>query len=358
MTIHLDLGRAQEVLKAALETQIIQSDPTTEGILEILYGTHKTYKYILVTALLAKATDERINPLSLQAGADLMGAYDARSLCHKVFVPFERECLSSGLGGSNEPYLNKPARFKQLSLDNAVRAGSDRHILSLLIRLLSSIRTSEEAFNYLGFALRTITNIAEERADIRKISITTDPTLVEVYSFIVDFVDKSFEGETSAIVVGTLEKLYRSALEEGFTVECHKVNQSGSSSNEIGDIDIYKGEDYCYSIEVKDKAFSAHDLEHAFKKIIENGGVKGAFICGPRASFDEDDVFPKLKEYSEEGFLTLFMDIYFYSRFMLFQLDIDNKQAFFESLMATADEMNAKDETIKWIKEIIDKNGY
>lgn len=84
----------------------------------IIKGTHLTYRYILVTALLGKAMNPDVNPLALQSGAELEGACDARSLCHKVIVPLERVLLNRSLGGSNEPFLNKPARFPSVSTDS------------------------------------------------------------------------------------------------------------------------------------------------------------------------------------------------------------------------------------------------
>lgn len=87
----------------------------------VLDNTHLTYKYILVTALASKATDDTINPLCLQVKSELPGAYDARSICHGVIVRFDMEVLNKALGGSNEPFLNKPARFPELSTSNAVR---------------------------------------------------------------------------------------------------------------------------------------------------------------------------------------------------------------------------------------------
>ena len=72
----------------------------------VLDNNHLTYKYVLFTALLAKSTDSNINPLCLQKKSTLTGAYDARSLCHKVIVPFEMTTLRKVLGGSNEPFLN------------------------------------------------------------------------------------------------------------------------------------------------------------------------------------------------------------------------------------------------------------
>jgi SacI restriction endonuclease len=126
-----------------------------EPIKTIIQGKHLTFRYLLMTALLAKATNPEVNALALQSGADVPGAYDARSLCHKVVVPIERELLNRALGGSNEPFLNKPARFPTIAPTNAVRAGSDRALLVMLHQMLSAIETAEQAFDALCVAVKS-----------------------------------------------------------------------------------------------------------------------------------------------------------------------------------------------------------
>ena len=353
MAIKFDRSSAEEKLIEAFKNKGICKDENSDSIIEILNGTHKTYKYILVTALLAKACNNKINPLALQAGAPIDGAYDARSLCHKVLVPFERNFLSNALGGSNEPFLNKPARFTHLSMENAVRAGSDKKTLSKLIQVLSSINTSELAAKYLAFSLAVILDIAKEQSKLNEIPLELNPTLLEIYDFINHFISKSNEGETCAIIVGALEKIYHLGLKEDFTVICHKVNQSGASSKEIGDIDVFKRGNYCHSIEVKDKTFTVYDVEHALNKIIENKGTKGAFIFGPRAPHNYREIRTRLLRFEKEKFLTIFMDIRTYSKILLFQSNIAEKRKFFEIVISTANEINAKDETKKWIHEVI-----
>ena len=110
----------KEEAAAVLQTAYAQAtiSPTTECkykdfIDYVIDNTHLTYKYVLFTALLFKSTDESINALCLQKQSTLPGAYDARTVCHKVIVPFEMETLKKALGGSNEPFLNKPARFPE-----------------------------------------------------------------------------------------------------------------------------------------------------------------------------------------------------------------------------------------------------
>ena len=80
-----------------------------------------------------------------------------------MLVPFEREHLHNAIGGSNEPFLNKPARFPELSKDNAVRAGKDRRTLHSLIRVLGNVSSSEMAFGLLVCALNALREEAETR---------------------------------------------------------------------------------------------------------------------------------------------------------------------------------------------------
>lgn len=146
-------------LNEAYEAALITPHPVCrhgEFIDYVIDNTHLTFKYILFTAVLAKATDSSINPLCLQKKSELPGAYDARTVCHKVVVPFEMETLEKALGGSNEPFLNKPARFPRPSpnlfssyfviwkLLVAVDHGSDlsRKVLLLLLDALALLEAN------------------------------------------------------------------------------------------------------------------------------------------------------------------------------------------------------------------------
>lgn len=353
MAENIDRAKAEKTLLSAFRERCSKNDEISNAVKQVLKGSHKTYKYILVNAILAKATNNDIDPLALQAGAPLTGAYDARSLCHQVLVPFERDFLQNALGGSNEPFLNKPARFTHLSKDNAVRKGDDKILLELLVDTLPKIKTSTDAKTYLTCALEFLSKRIEELQALHESEIKYNPTLVEIYEFIYRFLEKSFEGETSAVIVGTLEKIFHSRKKEEFKVIAHKLNQSGASSKEVGDVDVFKGDQFIYAIEIKDKKFTAYDLEHAFKKIIENGGKKGQFVYGPNAEYDNEVISAKLESFENKGFMTLFMDIYSYSRFMLFKTDVLNKQEFIDTLIQTSIEINSKEEVKKWVQNLL-----
>lgn len=144
----LNKTTAEKMLYQAYEEALKGARPQTRFVRfidSIIDNTHKTFKYILFTALLSKATDSSINPLCLQAGSSLRGAYDARTICHNVIVPFEMSVLEKALGGSNEPFLNKPARFPELSKTNPVRRGNDQDLLNILCDNLPQVRSSKSA---------------------------------------------------------------------------------------------------------------------------------------------------------------------------------------------------------------------
>lgn len=353
MAEHINRSDAEKVLLSAFRTRCSKQDIVSANIITILGGSHKTYKYILVNGLLAKATNQLINALALQANAPLTGSFDARTLCHNVLVPFERDFLQNALGGSNEPFLNKPARFTHLSTTNAVRKGRDKATLELLIGIFNSISTSSEASAYLSCALEYLNQRIIETQEINDVTLKYNPTLVEIYEFIFRFLEKSYEGETCVIVVGTFEKIYHRRFSKQFDVVCHKVNQSGSSSKEVGDIDIFKENIFYYAVEVKDKNFTSYDVAHAFQKMQSSGASKGQFIYGPNAAFDLGVVGKKITEFENQGFMILLQDIFTYSRTMIFKIDLNSKQEFIDTVMETANEINCKEDTKNWFQTLL-----
>ena len=280
----VDQRAAEQLFREAI--LIAQNDsrqiPVTawdNEIRTIIQGKHLTFRYILITALLGKATNPSINALALQAGAEVEGAYDARSLCHGVVVPLERQLLNRSLGGSNEPFLNKPARFPTIALSNSVRAGRDRELLLILHKVLSEIETSEQALNSLCNALRdTIAKQAARSELLPQLSESADSHL-RVIEFIDAFVTKSIEGQVAAILVGTILSTYFEQFED-FEVIVHPVNQSGASSNEVADIDIKKNSKIFVAVEVKDKQFSEQDVDHAAFKANQYGLKSITFVIG------------------------------------------------------------------------------
>src|ERR1039457_1682983 len=86
MTQTIDHDGARKILdRAWLEIEKHPLPPARMArLIEMILGaTDITFKYLLVTGFLAKCVNPKIHTRALQAGSNLTGAYDARSLCHR-----------------------------------------------------------------------------------------------------------------------------------------------------------------------------------------------------------------------------------------------------------------------------------
>jgi hypothetical protein len=353
----IDQKAAEQLLREAIAIARDNSReiPATEWDIEIrtiIQGKHLTFRYILVTALLGKAANPSINALALQAGADVEGAYDARSLCHGVVVPLERQLLNSLLGGSNEPFINKPARFPMISPSNAVRAGKDRELLLILHKVLSEVKTAEQAFNSLCTAMRfTIERQTARSRLLPRLSESADSHLKTI-EFIDAFVTRSIEGQVAAIVAGTVLSMYFDQF-EGFEVIVHPINQSGASSNEVADIDIKKNGKIFVVFEVKDKQFSEQDVDHAAFKASQYSLNSITFIIGVNGTC----IGSSLEQVAKTIFLSrnvnvVFIDLLSFVRSVIALCPELSFANFFEKLQYYAINARVRDEVFEHINSV------
>lgn len=107
----------------------------------------KSYIAVLGNALLAKASNPRIDAYSLKAGDESGGAYDARRSAEKVLVPASQEHRFS-LGATGPQPLNNQPFFRSYRITREMRVRSHaRPVLDELLKLLHEIQQyrSEEA---------------------------------------------------------------------------------------------------------------------------------------------------------------------------------------------------------------------
>jgi hypothetical protein len=114
-------SRCEEMLRARWENALarLAARPAVpqrllKAIIASVNSSTKTYRYVLPTQLLAKVADPSLDCRCLQVARGGAGAFDARSLCHTVIVPFDRE-HENVLGGSSEPYANNPVRVPEVT---------------------------------------------------------------------------------------------------------------------------------------------------------------------------------------------------------------------------------------------------
>ena len=317
----------------------------------VIDNTHLTYKYVLFTAILSKATDESINALCLQKKSELPGAYDARTICHKVIVPFEMEVLDKALGGSNEPFLNKPARFPELSKTNAVRRGNDQIILNSLCDNLPLITTSTDAYECLVYLLSKLISIKNIKAKMTTFTIEKTANLpARLVAYMEKALEHSYEGEVlTLLVAGAYHLMYN---EPNATVEVHPVNQSGASSREVSDLDIYVDGSLVASNELKDKDYVETDVRHAADKVLAAGGTKMLFVEGPRANAQGNFTSDIENEYLDKNFLLRVISYRNLLSTMVGSIDKIDTEEFMHFIIETARNTKFKEEAIDYLMKL------
>lgn len=92
----------------------LDDDTLIESIRGAINSTAKSFRYVLPTQVIAKLADSSLDCRCLQAARGGSGAFDARTIAHRVVVPFD-QANDRVLGGSPEPYVNNPLRVPEVS---------------------------------------------------------------------------------------------------------------------------------------------------------------------------------------------------------------------------------------------------
>ena len=237
----------------------------------------KTYKYILLTQLLGKAVDERVNILTFQQSSTLPNAWSARSFCEKVITRsgFERAALKGILGGSKQPYNSGPGQEKELSQNNGT-AIEDVPLRDELIDALLSIRTSQEAKDAVLYYLYVCKGIiASLPADeILPTPSEKNISCARTRKFWRDLAHVGIEGEGLSLAIATLLDM---ALNSPFKTRLHQINTSRRGQ---GDIDLYCKNKRFLTFEIKDTPFAHHEVIEYASAAFDNGWDRFAFVYG------------------------------------------------------------------------------
>ena len=245
-----------------------------------------TYRYIMFTALLAKAVNPSIDILSLQAGDNSKGAYDARSLASKVIYEFQYSLLGNVLDGSNnDPLVNKPGRFLRLSPNNAAANGDPKKALYMLCHDLPMIDRSDLARQCVDYI---VSLLLQEKAmrDSKKSdydNIAKNMDIFNVRQFMSDLLDQGFGGVSLVLVSTALYSILFHS--DDYRIIAHPANQASTSKKQFSDLDIYYNEKPFMGTELKDKPFSSTDVEHAAETAFSAGASSLMFIAGRQSTF-------------------------------------------------------------------------
>ena len=252
----------------------------------VVNSVRKTYRYMLFVGLLVAVTDRRFHPrcLQMKAKADLAAmdkeAFDARSLCKNVVVPFEKLVLKGKMGGSGDPYVSNPARLPMVEKDNDAKSALDRDHLSRLYDVLELANGADMVLrkNLFRYAYAQVWERAATETSVAEFETIADDKLTSGPFF--DFLESHTQGASS---VAVLAAFFRRFYGKGTEVAVHPLTESGMSSREVGDIDLKLKDGRVFAVEVKDKPYKDIDVNHACEKALKAGVRRVVFAFGPQA---------------------------------------------------------------------------
>lgn len=283
--VFIDLDEA----KIALERAWQASEHDLEGfdrnlasmIKEVLDGSGITYRYILITGILAKLVNTKAHPRAIQRRSKLPGAYDARSLCHSVVVPFEH--TKGDLWGlSNEPFVNKPARHPEHDKSNPQLRDKKEATLVHDILDWAANATPDD----LRKCLILIMNLGRKRLDsMPKTLQSTKSNMETLRHFLHDFLQVSDGGTRIVSVVAAFIQLLNPDAE----VKVYSPNQADKFGKTAGDVELYlKGKLVC-AFECKDRSYNENDIIHGVGKAVKHGISEYTFVSGFNSSVPDMD---------------------------------------------------------------------
>lgn len=266
--------------KAALPVEIVAA------IDRSINSSTMTYRYVLPTQLLAKVADPSVDTRALQVVSGVAGAFDARSVCHEVLVPFDQR-HELVLGGSDSPYLSNPVRVPMV--DAATRhskrdkAGWD--LLCFVLDYFESEVPAELALKGLRSVLAAIAFRLQTTRVVypvpRRLSI--DQTLALIGTFL----SGSSGGDRAMAISGSLLRVVGSRFNLFAEVRRGVVNASDRSSGQTADIECIDPQgNIVLSAEVKDTALTLTSVQSKLPAVREAGISEFFFLLqkGVKAS--------------------------------------------------------------------------
>jgi hypothetical protein len=238
----------------------------------------RSYIAVLGNAMLAKASNPRIDVYSLKAGDDSPGAYDARRPAEKVLVPASQQHRFS-LGTSGGQPLNNQPFFRSYRITSAMTVrGHAKPVLGVLLKLLHEVQQYRR-----DEAIRALAAFVAVRRDyVPKYTRATGEfavsTAAELATVVHGFVARYSEGggRAQAVAGGLLDALYTaSRVRVGKRNEPDRRTPGDVAIRETGD----ENSPFVRVFEVRDKNVPPYAAEASITKVAAAGIGRAALVC-------------------------------------------------------------------------------
>jgi hypothetical protein len=253
-------NKLQDALEDAALITIIQACINSKA---------KTYRYVLPTQLIAKQVDPSLDCRCIQAARSGKGCFDARTVAHKVIVPFD-QANESVLGGAPEPYVSNPIRVPEVSEKHRAQQ-KNKQDWDKLCKVLNLVQSRNSKKFTEQVLMQVLIEIYRRLAGVRVVYPTPSRiSLMRCLKLIADYLGQQSGGDrllalSSALfaVIGKRFRLYSS-------VRRAKITASDASTGMLADLEcVTERGDIVLTVEVKDKELTISQMKGKIRTIRE-----------------------------------------------------------------------------------------
>jgi hypothetical protein len=239
-----------------------------EAIKRSINSSSKSYRYVLPTQLLAKAVRPALDCRSIQANSGLVEAFDARSLCHEIIVPFDRQ-NHDVLGGSPEPYTNNPLRIPAIiaSERSAQRNGRGFDDLRAVLDYV------QEHGEVVTDVLRIVFLAIRDRLAVTRViyPVPNRVSLAAAVGVVTAFGHARTGGNRLQAIAVALFRTIGGRFQIFDEVRSENINAADASTGSAADIECLRGETVVLAVEVKDRLLILRHVQDKLPAIREKG---------------------------------------------------------------------------------------
>lgn len=219
----------------------------------------KTYRYVLPTQLLAKAADHALDCRSIQAGSGLTKSFDARTICHKVVVPFDRD-HHGVLGRSPEPYVNNSLRIPAIVPAHRDAQKDPQGFDGLCTVLDFAQENPGWVVELLDAVLLEISSRLQETR--LSYPVPNRISLLQAIGLLTEYLGEKSGGVRLQAVAVALFEIIGKRLQLFETVRSSKTNAADASTGSVADLECLNEEgDILLGVEVKDRQLTLRHIQ-------------------------------------------------------------------------------------------------
>ena len=246
-------------------------------------------RYAILTQMLGKIANKQRSLLSLQLGTGQSpGAWDARSFCSAVIVPWVAD-NHDVLGKSPDPYVNNPLR--RLRLDEGTHQLRSKQEWDALVAFLAPLDTAgriklESAF------IRCLESVARRlSAQSFVYQVPIRVSLPQMLRVLEAFLSEASGGLRPLVVTAATMTVLGRAFSLFTNVSSQGLNEADSSTGAPGDvICMDPNGNMMLAIEVKDRALTLADVRGSTQKARASTDLlSNLLFASPSIRDDEQD---------------------------------------------------------------------